>query len=106
MRKSGDTLINKALSTDSPLKFDMNFQQIKPACCDVFLWIGVWRNEIRYWVLSSHDVLENQYYSKGQHRGNQGEGQLWIKESNIEAFDCYRTAARDLLEHILCQARK
>ncbi|MDO5580312.1 MAG: hypothetical protein Q4G69_04205 [Planctomycetia bacterium] len=100
MRKSGDSLINKAISTDSTYKFDMNFQQIKPACCDVFLWIGVWRNEIRYWVLSSKDVAQSPFYSKGQHRGNKGEGQLWIKDSNIAEFDSWRVSARDLLERI------
>ena len=38
-RKSGDALILKALSSDSKQGFDMNFQQIKPGCCDVFVWI-------------------------------------------------------------------
>lgn len=52
-RKSGEALILKALSSDSKYGFDMNFQQIKPACCDVFVWIAVWRDVIRYWVLSS-----------------------------------------------------
>lgn len=46
-RRSGDTLIMKALSSDSTKGFDMNFQQIKPDCCDVFVWIGVWRDVIR-----------------------------------------------------------
>lgn len=99
-KKSGGALISKALCTDSPHKFDMNFQQIKPACCDVFVWIGVWRNEIRYWVLSSKDVADNDHYSKGQHRGNTGEGQLWVKDTNIAAFEAFRTAPRDLLMRI------
>lgn len=43
----------------------MNFQQIKPACCDVFVWVGVWRYEIRYLVLSFKEVVENPFYSKG-----------------------------------------
>lgn len=34
----------------------MNFQQVKPRCCDVFVWIAVWRDVIRYWVLSSNEV--------------------------------------------------
>lgn len=46
-RQSGDSLIMKALSSDSECGFDMNFQQIKPACCDVFVWIAVWRDKIR-----------------------------------------------------------
>lgn len=82
-RQSGESLIIKALSSDSKQGFDMNFQQIKPACCDVFVWIAVWRDKIRYFVLSSDEVARNKYYSIGQHRGNVGEGQLWLKESNI-----------------------
>ena len=78
-RKSGDSLIIKALSSDSVEGFDMNFQQIKPACCDAFVWIAVWRDKIRYFVLSSDEVASNKYYSTGQHRGNVGEGQLWLK---------------------------
>ena len=77
--KSGDSLIIKALSSDSVEGFDMNFQQIKPACCDAFVWIAVWRDKIRYFVLSSDEVASNKYYSTGQHRGNVGEGQLWLK---------------------------
>ncbi|MEK9137767.1 MAG: hypothetical protein AAB393_11645, partial [Bacteroidota bacterium] len=42
----------KALASDSTKPFWMNFQQIKPGCCDVFVWGAVWRDVIRYWVLS------------------------------------------------------
>lgn len=104
-RKSGDALIIKALSSDSKSGFDMNFQQIKPACCDVFVWIAVWRDKIRYWVLSSDEVSSNQYYSTGQHRGNVGEGQLWLKESNIEDFAEYEVGVRDILSAIEKKAK-
>lgn len=100
-RKSGEPLIIKALSSDSKSGFDMNFQQIKPACCDVFVWIAVWRDAIRYWVLSSDEVVTNKYYSTGQHRGNVGEGQLWIKETNIKEFDKYESNVRNILEKII-----
>lgn len=100
-RKSGEPLIIKALSSDSKNGFDMNFQQIKPACCDVFVWIAVWRDAIRYWVLSSDEVATNKYYSMGQHRGNVGEGQLWIKETNIKEFDKYESNVRNILEKII-----
>ena len=99
-RKSGDSLIIKALSSDSVEGFDMNFQQIKPACCDVFVWIAVWRDKIRYFVLSSDEVASNKYYSQGQHRGNVGEGQLWLKESNIAEFQIYEVSVRDILKKI------
>ena len=105
-KKSGDSLIMKALSSDSKEKFDMNFQQIKPKCCDVFVWIAVWRDKIRYWVLSSNEVEKNEYYSQGQHRGNIGEGQLWLKDSNIRAFDKYEVGVRDILEKIVEKAKK
>lgn len=100
-RKSGDSLIIKALSSDSKYGFDMNFQQIKPACCDVFVWIAVWRDVIRYWVLSSDDVKNNRYYSSGQHRGNVGEGQLWLKDTNIDDFNEYEVGVRDILAKIV-----
>lgn len=104
-RKSGDSLIIKALSSDSTSGFDMNYQQIKPACCDVFVWIAVWRDKIRYWVLSSSEVEENPYYSAGQHRGNTGEGQLWLTEKNINDFDCYEVGVRDILDKIIEKAK-
>lgn len=100
-RKSGDSLIIKALSSDSNYGFDMNFQQIKPACCDVFVWIAVWRDVIRYWVLSSDEVKNNRYYSSGQHRGNVGEGQLWLKDTNINDFNEYEVGVRDILSKII-----
>lgn len=105
-RKSGDSLILKALSSDSKYGFDMNFQQIKPSCCDVFVWIAVWRDKIRYWVLSSDEVANNKYFSKRQHRGNIGEGQLWIKETNISEFNSYEVGARDILAAIVRKSKK
>ena len=100
-RKSGEPLIIKALSSNSILGFDMNFQQIKPNCCDVFVWIGVWRDVIKYWVLSNKEVKNNKYYSKGQHRGNTNEGQLWIKETNIQEFRQYECGVREILDKII-----
>ena len=83
---SQEPLYVKALSWKSKKPFDMNFQQVKPKCCDVFVWIGVWRDSIKYWILSSKEVEKNKYYSKGQHRGNIGEGQLHLKHDNIKEF--------------------
>lgn len=98
--ESDEPLYVKALLSDSDRPFVMNFQQAKPSCCDVFVWIGVWRDKIRYWVLASKEVESSQYYSGGQHRGNVGEGQLHITKDNIEKFSTYETNARDLLKEI------
>lgn len=68
----------------------MNFQQLKPQCCDVFIWVAVFRDEIVIWVLSSSEVQSHTLFSQGQHRGNKGnEGQLHIKHDNIEQLDAY-----------------
>ncbi|MCI5601455.1 MAG: hypothetical protein SOZ02_10175 [Hallerella porci] len=84
----------------------MNFQQIKPSCCDVFVWIGVWTDKIRYWVLSNDEVQNHKYYSKGQHRGNNGEGQLWITEKNVKEFEPYEVSVRDILSKIIEKSKK
>ena len=56
-RDSRGPLYVKAITSDSAKRFDMNFQQLKPSCCDVFVWVAVWRDVIRYWVLSSYELM-------------------------------------------------
>ncbi len=97
---SNAPLYIKALASDSQQQFDMNFQQIKPACCDVFVWLAAWRDVIRHWVIPSYEVENNPYYSKDQHRGNIGEGQLHLNRDNIHEFDKYLVNAGDI-EHAI-----
>ncbi len=97
---SAASMSEKALASDSEKRFLMNFQQIKADLCDVFVWIAVWRDAIRYWVLSSHEVKTNQYYSKGQHRGNLGEGQLHVRDDNIDEFAKYEVKPSHLADEI------
>jgi len=94
---SNEPLYIKALSSNSKKRFDMNFQQIKPYCCDIFVWIAVWRDLIKYWVLSSNEVLNDKNYSIGQHRGNENEGQLHINERNIKQYNKYLSPPDKLL---------
>ncbi len=82
------------------MPFDMNFQQVKPKCCDVFVWIGVWRDAIRYWVLSSNEVATNKYCSTGQHRGNVGEGQLHFTRENLDKFKSFESKSDGLKQAI------
>ena len=87
---SEEPLYMKALSRNTDKNFLMNFQQLKPQCCDVFIWVAVYRDQIVLWVMSSKEVLENPSYSKGQHRGNKGnEGQLHIRQDNIGQLAAY-----------------
>jgi len=88
--ESEEPLYVKALSRNTQKSFLMNFQQLKPQCCDVFIWVAVFRDEIVIWVMNAQEVQQNPLYSKGQHRGNHGnEGQLHVKHDNIHMFDDY-----------------
>lgn len=98
---SSERLVVKALSSDTDKSFNMNFQQLKPGCCDVFIWMAVWLDRIDYWVFSSKEVESSCYYSRGQHRGNTGEGQLWITQDNIREFDKYLVEPKDILNKVI-----
>ena len=96
-RESNDPLYIKALSKNTRRPFLMNFQQLKPQCCDIFIWVAVFRDEIVLWVIPSKDVLANPLFSKGQHRGNYGnEGQMHIEHSNIHMLNDYELGERNL----------
>ena len=97
---SAASMSEKALASDSEKRFLMNFQQIKADLCDVFVWIAVWRDAIRYWVLSSQEVKSSPHYSKGQHRGNVGEGQLHVRNDNINDFAKYEVKPSHLADEI------
>ena len=100
---SEEPLYVKALSRSTKKRFLMNFQQLKPQCCDVFIWVAVFRDQIVLWIMNSDEVQQNPLFSKGQHRGNSGnEGQLHIKHDNIHVLskyelksDCIEQAIRD-----------
>jgi hypothetical protein len=102
-KKRGD-LVAKALRSDSDRPFWMNFQQLKLDACDVFVFIGVWVDQIRYWVLSNEKVRRNQYLSH-QHRGGV-EYQIGITEKNIQKFDGFLTDATQLADRVIELGRK
>ena len=89
-RNSDEPLYIKALSRNTKQAFLMNFQQLKPECCDVFIWLAVFRDCMKIWIMNSNEVSTHPYYSKGQHRGNHGnEGQLHLTNENLHEFDKY-----------------
>ncbi|TVS15242.1 MAG: hypothetical protein EA424_16785 [Planctomycetaceae bacterium] len=59
------------------------------------------RDTIKYWVQSSHEVENNPHYSKGQHRGNVGEGQLHLRQDNIRDFDKFQVKSNELRHAII-----
>lgn len=86
-RDSDEPLYMKALSRDTRKRFLMNFQQLKPNCCDVFIWVAVYRDQIVLWIISSSEVASNPSYSS-QHRGGI-EGQVMITNDNIHLLERY-----------------
>ena len=94
---SDEPLYIKALARDSNKPFLMNYQQLKPQCCEVFVWVAVFRDEIVLWVMNSAEVSGSPLFSKGQHRGNSGnEGQLHINQDNIHNLNKYELGDGDL----------
>ncbi len=73
--------------------FKYHYQQLKPSCCDVFVWIGVCRDELIYWVLSSEDLLKTEKLGSQHRNENTGiegaevfEGQVFMTEEELKPF--------------------
>jgi len=97
--KRRGNLVSKALKYDSTEPFWMNFQQLKLDVCDVFVFIGVWIDQIVYWVMSNEDAKSSEYLSH-QHRGGI-EYQIGITNKNISNFDRFRTNASDIVSKVV-----
>jgi len=70
-------------------EYELEFLQIKPYCADIFIFVIVWKNAIRYYALSSEEVEKLKGYSQHQHRGNEGEGQIHFTNSTIKELEPY-----------------
>ena len=81
----------------------MNYQQLKLDICDVFVFIGVWVDSIVYWVMSYHEVKQNDYLSH-QHRGGI-EYQIGIRDANIQEFDSFKVDAMALAQTVIAKAK-
>jgi hypothetical protein len=98
--KKSEPPVTKALKKYTELPFNMNFQQIKPDCCDIFVFIIVWVDEIDILVLSSNDVKNHTSYNDKQHRYSVDEGQLHIKQKNLEEMYEFLVEPENLLRTI------
>jgi len=103
-KKIRGNLVTKALQYGSLEPMWMNFQQIKLDICDVFIFLGVWTNQIGYWVLSNDEVKNDKYLSH-QHRGGI-EYQIGITEKNIAEFDAYKVEPNKLGDTVLRKGKK
>lgn len=113
--KADEPLYVKALSSDVENKFLMNFQQLKPSCCDVFLWLGVYRDTVKYWVLKNK-VIKNHPDFTPQHRNETTadravdydrskifEGQIMITNDNIRSIKNYLVTGRGIRQAVIEQ---
>jgi hypothetical protein len=93
-------LSDKSLELQTDKKFNMNFQQIKPDCFDVAIFVVVTRSEFHYYVISANEIRNNKYYCDKQHRGNIGEGQLHITNKNINEFVKYKVDVGEIQKRL------
>lgn len=93
--KGKGNLANRAYlhSEATAAKFKYHYQQLKPSCCDVFIWIGTCRDELIYWILTSEELkktgkLGSQH--RNEHTGTTGievfEGQVFMTEEELKPF--------------------
>jgi len=73
--------------------FKYHYQQLKPSCCDIFIWIGACRDELIYWVLTSQELKDtgklgpqHRNENTGTENQNVFEGQVFMTEEELTPF--------------------
>ena len=93
--QSRGSLASRAYSHAEAQKagFKYHFQQLKPSCCDIFIWIGVCKDALLYWVLTSRELLASGKISSQHRNENTGipdagvyEGQVFMTEEDLHPF--------------------
>lgn len=92
------------------VNFKYHFQQLKPSCCDVFIWVGTCLDELIYWVLTSQE-LEKTGKMSSQHRNKNSkfarkdifEGQVFMTEEELSPF---WVAEKDILAAVIQKGTK
>lgn len=117
--KGTEKEISKAIKA---LNFEMNFQQLKPSCCDVFIWIAVWLDDIDLWVIPSSKIVmrpknaprrkpkdsivlpDGKLYMGTQHQGGIGgkvpEGQIFVTNNHYEDLQQYKVSLETLIDKV------
>ena len=104
------------------MPFEMNFQQLKPSCCDIFIWMAVWLDDIDIWVIPSSKIKmrdkntprrkktdslvseDGSLYMGSQHQGGKGgetpEGQIFINNHHYKDLSRYKVKIDNLVQKI------
>lgn len=79
-------LANRAMKSSETSRycFDCNIQQVKRKEFDLLYYGLFFLDKIEVYKMTSDEVVVCPGYSDKQHRGNEGEGQFHLNESNIE----------------------
>lgn len=107
-----DSLASRAYSHAEAQKanFKYHYQQLKPSCCDVFIWIGVCKDVLLYWVLTSEELISTGKL-RSQHRNeNTGmdgatvfEGQVFMTEDELKPFSAEE---RNILQKVIEKGKR
>lgn len=93
--KAGGSLASRAYlhSEAKAAGFKYHYQQLKPSCCDVSIWIGTCRDELIYWVLTSEELQKTGKLGSQHRNENTGvagvkvfEGQVFMTEEELKPF--------------------
>jgi hypothetical protein len=93
--KAGGSLASRAYlhAEATANSFKYHYQQLKPSCCDVFIWIGVCRDDLLYWVLTSEELQKTGKLGSQHRNENTGvagvevfEGQVFMTEEELSPF--------------------
>lgn len=102
-KESGSLASRAYLHSEAKISgFKYHYQQLKPSCCDIFIWIGTCRDELIYWVLTSEELQKTGKLSPQHRNENTGiagtkvfEGQVFMTEEELSSF---RVAEKDILQ--------
>lgn len=110
--KTGGSLSSRAYlhSEAKAAGFKYHYQQIKPSCCDVFIWIGTCRDELIYWILTSEELQKTGKLGSQHRNENTGiagvevfEGQVFMTEEELSPFF---VEEKDILETVRQKGKK
>jgi len=89
----------KAMHYDPKKFFAMHFRQVRIESYDILVLIGVWMDQLVYWVLPYVEMKENKYFVK--YEGEIEEVLLVINDKNISDFEKFRVAESKVADVIL-----
>lgn len=87
----------KSLRSDSNIKYKFSFQHLHPDLCEVYIFVVVYLDTFKYWVLSTSEVQALPNFKYYQGRGTNGiEGIVSCTSAQIGKLDRFSVNEKDL----------